>query len=55
MSQAWLLQGTDEQGLPVARTKRQAEALAIMMEMTAEQEAAAVAVLKGISAHLAKK
>lgn len=55
VSQAWLLRGDEDEPLPKARTKRQAEALRIMMEMTPEQEAAALAALQGIAAHLTKK
>jgi transcriptional regulator with XRE-family HTH domain len=55
VTQAWLLRGDEEDRPPVARTKRQAEVLALMMEMSPDQEAAAVAALKGLAAHLTKK
>jgi transcriptional regulator with XRE-family HTH domain len=55
VSQAWLLRGDEDEPLPKARTKRQAELLRIMDNLTAEQEAAVLAAAQGIAAHLTKK
>jgi transcriptional regulator with XRE-family HTH domain len=55
VTQSWLIKGEDDGALPQARTKRQAEAIKIMMEMTADQEAAALAAIQVIAAHMAKK
>lgn len=55
VSQGWLLTGEETEDKPVARTKRQAQALRLMLEMTADQEAAALAAIQGIASHLSKK
>lgn len=52
---SWLLSGDDPDAEIKPKTKRQAEALKLMLEMTPEQEAAALAAIQGIAAHMSKK
>lgn len=52
---SWVLDGEDADKAPRPATKRQADILRLMADMTPDQEAAILAAAQGIAAHMAKK